>query len=102
MTLESYTERELDQLSGALLLAGGVGAAGVALLEQLRDNEELWEFTNLAPAEVTSALLSVTVQLLAALRQEIDQHGEAISSALDSLAEREPEGDADVIELGRE
>jgi hypothetical protein len=105
MTLESYTQEETDQLTGALLFVGGTSAAGVALLEQLRDNTaELWEFVNHAPVEVAYSLLAVSAQLLAAVSQEIDGHGEAIASALESLAEREGfrSDDADVIELGRE
>lgn len=90
MTLEPFTETELDELTGSLLFIGSVSQAAAGFLEVTSMGEalEAWEFLNHLPPEVAGELLAVHAQALAAVSYRVDQHGEAIASALHSLEAR--------------
>lgn len=86
---ETYTHREVDELSGAMLYIGGIhGALGHLLdITAAPADLRLIEFTNHAPSGIVDELLPATVAVIDAVIDRLKAMRGAVESALDTNEE---------------
>lgn len=90
MTTETYTAKELDELSGSLLFLGRIHNCIASFLDATAElgDTSLIELVNHAPASMVMEILPATSMLLAEVSARIDELQGATGAAIDSCAER--------------
>lgn len=90
MANETYTPKELDELSGSLLFLGRVHNAIASFLDvtQFTKDTELVELLNHAPASMVMEILPATSMLLSEVSARIQELQKATGAAIGSCAER--------------